>query len=98
MKKATFLTIFLVLAYATCINAETYCQSVNKNGVNKAPQLAISMNKLLRAKGASYKTSAKEMKNVISSYCQKNPYATEDDTIKFLNIMADTVAAGEKMK
>jgi hypothetical protein len=97
MKKSSIVICLLLIMFPFFAYAESFCQKVNVRGVWSAPQLAVSMNKLLKAKGVTYKTSAKEMTNVISGYCKKNPYSTEDDAINFLNIMADTLAAAEKM-
>lgn len=97
MKKSSIAVCLLLIMFPFIAYAESFCQRVNRGGFNEYSQLAKLMNKMLVAKGVTYKTSAKEMKNVISGYCKAKPYSTEDDATNYLNVMADTLAAAEKM-
>ena len=90
---ALLLTMLPIYGYS-----ETFCQRVNRGGFDEYSQLAKLVNKMLVAKGVTYKTSTKEMKNVMNNYCKSNPHKTEDDATSHLNIIADTLAAAEKMK
>jgi len=95
---ALILIALLLVISPSYVYAESFCERVNRGGFNEYTQLTKSMNKMLDAKGARYKTSAKEMKKVITGYCKSKPYDTGDDALNFLTIMAETVAAAEKMK
>ena len=97
--KKMFTVVCLLLAMSPVFAySESFCERVNGGRFNEYPQLAKSMNKLTDAKGAHYKTSAKEMRNVMTSYCKKNPYASGEDAQNFLTMMAETLAAAERMK
>lgn len=98
MKKIIVVCLLVGVLFPVFAYAESFCERVNGNGFNEYPQLAKSMNKMTEAKGAHYKTSAKEMKNVITGYCKSKPYATGEDALNFLTMMAETLAAAERMK
>ncbi len=92
--KTAIHTISIILLLAILAQAETYCQNVNRTGivVNAAP-LAKSMNKLAAHKGIKYKTTAKEMTNVITDFCKSNPYGTGEDVANHLEKIVDVAAA-----
>ena len=92
-KMLIFIVFIVSITVINNVNADTFCQSVNMVGLKNAPQLAKAMNKMLSVRGVKYRTSTKEIKNVINSYCRSNPLATEDDATAYLNTMADTLAA-----
>lgn len=92
--RTTILTILTVIIFAASVQAETFCQTINRTRqVQNAGMVAKSMTKLSASKGVKYKTTAKEVVNTIKNFCKNDPYASEDAAINHLIQIVDVMAA-----
>lgn len=61
-----------ILVIPIGINAEQYCQVVNRNrGISNAKPLAAKINELLTIKGIKYKTTPKEINSTMKNWCSR---------------------------
>ena len=88
-----------ILVIPIGINAEQYCQVVNRNrGISNAKPLAAKINELLTIKGIKYKTTPKEINSTMKNYCRDNPNASADMAHNHLMQIVDILASLENKR